>query len=115
MGETGLYHRSKRPIEPEAVFGQLKSNNKFNRFTLRGLNKVNIEFGLMAIAHNLRKLAAKTAFSSLIDLLWQFMASKNRQQMLYVLSFDQNYSNITLAAHNKTNSYFLLHKKRLPF
>jgi transposase len=115
MGETGLYHRSKRPIEPEAVFGQLKSNNKFNRFTLRGLNKVNIEFGLMAIAHNLRKLAAKTAFSSLFDLLWQFMASKNRQQMLYVLSFDQNYSNITLAAHNKTNSYFLLHKKRLPF
>ncbi|MDD2200185.1 MAG: transposase, partial [Bacteroidales bacterium] len=36
----------------------LKSNNKFNRFTLRGLEKVNIEFGLMAIAHNLRKLTA---------------------------------------------------------
>jgi len=56
--EKGLYHRSKRPVEPEAVFGQLKSNNKFNRFTLRGLEKVNIEFGLMAIAHNLRKMAA---------------------------------------------------------
>lgn len=59
MGETGLYHRSKRPIEPEAVFGQMKSNNKFNRFTLRGLPKVEIEFGLMALAHNLRKMAAK--------------------------------------------------------
>jgi transposase len=56
--EKGLTHRSKRPIEPEAVFGQLKSNNKFNRFTLRGLQKVTLEFGLMAIAHNLRKMTA---------------------------------------------------------
>lgn len=55
--ELGLAHRSKRPIEVEAVFGQLKSNNKFNRFTLRGLEKVNLEFGLMALAHNLRKMA----------------------------------------------------------
>lgn len=64
MSETGLYHRSKRPIEPEAVFGQLKSNNKFNRFTLRGLPKVEIEFGLMVLAHNLRKLATKVVLSS---------------------------------------------------
>jgi hypothetical protein len=66
MSETGLYHRSKRPIEPEAAFGQIKSNNKFNRFTLKGLPKVEIEFGLMAIAHNLRKLVAKTVFLSVI-------------------------------------------------
>lgn len=57
--EEGLKHRSKRPIEVEAVFGQIKSNNKCSRFTLRSLEKVNIEFGLMAIGHNLRKLAAK--------------------------------------------------------
>uniref|UniRef100_UPI00286A2CCF transposase n=1 Tax=Emticicia fluvialis TaxID=2974474 RepID=UPI00286A2CCF len=43
----------------EAVFGQMKSNNKFSRFTLRGLQKVGIEFGLMAIGHNLRKWASK--------------------------------------------------------
>ncbi len=55
--EKGLYHRSKRPVEVEAVFGQMKSNNKFTRFTLRSLTKVHIEFGLMAIAHNLRKMA----------------------------------------------------------
>jgi hypothetical protein len=58
--EEGLFHRSMRPIEPEAVFGQLKANNKFNRFTLKGLSKVEIEFGLMAIGHNLRKLVALT-------------------------------------------------------
>lgn len=56
LSEHGLYHRSKRPIEPEAVFGQIKYNNKFNRFTLKGLIKVEIEFGLIAIAHNLRKM-----------------------------------------------------------
>lgn len=56
LSEEGLYHRSRRPIEPEAVFGQIKFNNKFNRFTLRGLSKVEIEFTLVAISHNLRKI-----------------------------------------------------------
>ena len=57
--EKGLMHRSRRSIEVEAVFGQMKSNNRFTRFTHRGLDKVSMEFGLMAIGHNLRKLAAK--------------------------------------------------------
>ncbi len=56
--KQGKEHRSKRPIEVEAVFGQLKSNNKFERFTLRGIEKVRLEFLLMAIGHNLRKIAA---------------------------------------------------------
>jgi hypothetical protein len=55
LSPQGIEMRSKRPVEVEAVFGQLKSNNKFNRFTLRGLQKVNVEFGLMAIGHNFRK------------------------------------------------------------
>lgn len=52
----GLYHRSNRPIEPEAVFGQIKFNRKFNRFSLKGLVGTTVEFGLVAIAHNLRKM-----------------------------------------------------------
>jgi transposase len=59
LSPEGIEKRSKRPIEVEAVFGQLKSNNKFNRFTLRGLDKVNIEFGLMALGHNFRKWAGQ--------------------------------------------------------
>lgn len=59
LAEEGLYHRSKRPVEVEAVFGQMKSNNKFTRFSMKGLAKVAVEFGLMAIAHNLRKWAKK--------------------------------------------------------
>lgn len=65
MSEKGLYHRSKRPVEVEAVFGQLKSNNQFNRFTFTGLDKVTLEFLLMAIGHNLRKMVAKNAFLTL--------------------------------------------------
>jgi transposase len=59
LSPQGIEKRSKRPVEVEAVFGQLKSNNKFNRFTLRGLEKVNIEFGLMALGHNFRKWAGR--------------------------------------------------------
>jgi hypothetical protein len=45
------------------VFGQLKSNNKFNRFTFKGLVKVEMEFLLMAIGHNFRKMMAKKEVS----------------------------------------------------
>ena len=54
-GETGQVLYPQRCIEPEPIFGNLKQNKNFKRFTLRGLPKVNIEFGLMAIAHNLAK------------------------------------------------------------
>ena len=53
--ERGLYHRSNRPIEPEAVFGDIKFNHGFKRFRLKSNDKVKVEFGLVALAHNLRK------------------------------------------------------------
>ena len=56
--ERGLYHRSNRPIEPEAVFGNIKFNHGFKRFRLKSNTKVNIEFGLVAVAHNIRKYIA---------------------------------------------------------
>ena len=55
--EEGLYHRSRRPIEPEAVCGDIKYDHGFKRFRLKGNAKVNVEFGLVALAHNLRKYA----------------------------------------------------------
>ena len=53
---SGQYYIKQRSIEPESVFGQIKWNKSFRRFVLRGLSKVNIEFGLIAISHNLSKL-----------------------------------------------------------
>ena len=57
-GERGLAHRSARPVEPEAVFGDIKSNHGFKRFRLKSNRKVKVEFGLVALAHNLRKYSA---------------------------------------------------------
>ena len=56
--ERGLYHRSMRPIEPEAVFGQLKYDGGFKRFHYRGNKLVRAEFATVAIAHNIKKMAA---------------------------------------------------------
>ena len=59
--EEGLEHRSKRPIEPEAVFGQMKYNMAYRRFRHFGKDKVNMDFTLFAMAFNIKKLAAKLA------------------------------------------------------
>ena len=56
--QRGLYHRSNRPVEPEAVFGDIKYNHGFKRFRLRSNEKVRVEFGLVALAHNIRKYMA---------------------------------------------------------
>ena len=56
--EEGCALRSRRMIEAEAVFGLLKHNLKFRRFHLRGQEKVNTEWGLLSIAHNMIKMAA---------------------------------------------------------
>ncbi len=54
--EEGLKRRSRRPIEPEAVFGQIKYNMGYKRFRHLGKALVNMDFGLLAIAFNLKKL-----------------------------------------------------------
>ena len=55
--DLGKHYRSKRPVEVEPVFGMIKSNRKYRRFLLRGMEKVEIEAGLFALAHNLKKMA----------------------------------------------------------
>ena len=57
LSEKGLAHRCQRPADVEAVFGNIKQNKKFTRFGLRGIEKVLIEAGLIALAHNLAKMA----------------------------------------------------------
>jgi hypothetical protein len=56
--EAGLYHRSKRPVDVEPVFANIKHNKGFKRFNLKGKEKVEVETGLIAIAHNLKKMVA---------------------------------------------------------
>ena len=49
------------PIEPEAVFGQMKFNMAYRRFRHFGKDKVTMDFAFFAIAFNIKKWAAKTA------------------------------------------------------
>lgn len=58
LSDKGIKHRKKRPADVEATFGIIKQNKGFKRFMLRGIEKVEIESGLLAIAHNLTKKAA---------------------------------------------------------
>lgn len=58
--QEGLLHRSRRPIEPEAVFGQTKSNKQYNRFRHFNKDKVMMDFAIFAIAFNLGKMHRKS-------------------------------------------------------
>jgi transposase len=55
LSEEGIKHRKKRPWDVEPVFGNIKYNKGFMRFMLGGCDKVEIEAGLLSIAHNLKK------------------------------------------------------------
>lgn len=56
--KRGIQKRKKRCYDTEPVFANIKHNHHFKRFMLRGIKKVAIETGLLAIAHNLRKKIA---------------------------------------------------------
>jgi transposase len=58
LSQTGIQRRKQRSADVEPVFAQLKHNNGFRRFSLKGIKKVELEFGLMALGHNLRKKIA---------------------------------------------------------
>jgi hypothetical protein len=53
--KKGMEKRKQRCWDVEAVFGNIKQNMGFKRFMLRGIDKVNVEIGLIAMAHNLKK------------------------------------------------------------
>ena len=56
--KRGIQKRKKRCYDTEPVFANIKHNHGFKRFMLRGIHKVKVETGLLAIAHNLRKKVA---------------------------------------------------------
>lgn len=60
ISDEGVEKRKQR-WKVEAVFGNIKHNKGFKRFFLRGLEKVNTELGLIAIAHNLQRFSLASA------------------------------------------------------
>ncbi|MDR2119552.1 MAG: transposase, partial [Tannerella sp.] len=60
--EEGRMHSRRRSVEPEAVFGQAKSNkgySRFRRFNNTEPDKVMPDFAIFAVAFNLQKLHRK--------------------------------------------------------
>ncbi len=57
--KTGSIYR-KRKIDVEPVFGFLKANLRFTRFSVRGKSKADNEMGLALMAVNLRKFTASS-------------------------------------------------------
>lgn len=58
--DVGIELRQKRSVDVEPIFGHIKYNRGFNRFTLRGIENINVELGLLAIAHNLKKMIKRS-------------------------------------------------------
>ena len=84
LSEEGIMYRGKRCIEPEAVFGQIKYNNSFNRFKIKGLEGVELEFGLIAIGHNFRKLFMNMLRNNLLEVF-------DRLFFIIFIIYRQNY------------------------
>lgn len=59
LSKKGMQMRANRAEYSERVFAQIKWNMGFKRFMLRGLKKVDIEFGLLSIAFNIKKMHKK--------------------------------------------------------
>ncbi|QNN72671.1 IS1182 family transposase [Vagococcus carniphilus] len=79
---TGAIYR-RRKIDVEPAFGNLKANLSFNRFSVRGQDKVTQELGFAFMALNLRKLSKfrkdidrkirKNKNSKMINLILEFL------------------------------------------
>ncbi|KRM68263.1 transposase [Apilactobacillus ozensis DSM 23829 = JCM 17196] len=82
---------ARRKIDVESVFGKLKASLRFNRFSVRGIEKVKKEIGFTVMALNIRKLMTK------------------------VISFINLYTKIGFTFSSKRKSYFFRDLCHSPF
>jgi transposase len=85
--EAGREEYKIRAMTVEWVYGDIKQNMGFREFLTRGLNKVETEFNLVSIAHNLKRMwnVLKAEAWSLSNFYANFNTSANLQ------SLDANY------------------------
>ena len=55
--ERGRAMYGQRFATVEPVFGNIRHNKRLNRFTLRGREKVDVQWKLYCLVHNIEKLA----------------------------------------------------------
>ena len=88
--QKGIELRKRRGPETETYFGDLKGNSGFERFLLRGEEKVEHEAGLQAIGYNLRKIAIKRAQKAILKAKY-ILCQKNILIYLLKTTFYENF------------------------
>lgn len=71
---------ARRKIDVESVFGHMKTYLGFKRFSVRGLDKVTKEIGIVIMAINIRKLMARSA-------IFKFLCQTKRTNHKIVFDF----------------------------
>lgn len=97
--EEGLRMRSKRPIEPEAVFGQMKFDKSYNRFRHTSKDKIKMDFAIFAIAFNIGKLFNKKQRQSCSAK----NVSLNQKNAVAILIYKPFSKEIHFEKHNRFN------------
>ena len=95
--EEGMRHRSRRPIEPEAVFGQLKFDWHYRRFRHKGKDKVYMDFAILAMSHNLRKLM-RNAQNELMEVMSFHFPCQRKPNRSHITLLGTNNHNFRFAA-----------------
>jgi hypothetical protein len=63
---AGRHAYAQRMGIAEPVFGNIKNNKRMNRFTLRGLRKVTVQWLYYCLVHNIEKIATTGAINRLV-------------------------------------------------
>jgi hypothetical protein len=103
--KEGLELRKKRGIDVEPVFGDIKQNFGYRRFRLRGIYKVKAEFGLVSLAHNIKKMHSMSAKASQME-----VKMENQGHFFVFLRLLELFLVIRALKHN-TYKFYQMRKK----
>ena len=97
MSKKGIEMRGKRAEYSEGIFGQIKWNMSFKRFLLRGLENVDLEWGILCFALNIKRMnkkdieknkeIAKAKSISLLENITKFYTQKFQRFLTGIFAF----------------------------
>ena len=97
MSKKGIEMRTKRAEYSEGIFGQIKWNMSFKRFLLRGLENVDLEWGILCFALNIKRMnkkdieknkeIAKAKSISLLENITKFYTQKFQRFLTGIFAF----------------------------
>ena len=97
--KEGLRMRGKRPIEPEAVFGQMKFDKSYYRFRHTGKDKIKMDFAIFAIAFNIGKMFNNYQKQSVLVK----NTSQNHEKLVVFIVFNPFCTEMRFEIHNQLN------------